>query len=173
MHQISRILPRFTCIPIYFQLHVNKTWIKTRPWKQCKFHISFLVKSFWQIAILDNCFCKLSFQIIFLQNVILDQFYYPYNNLLQCLQIILLSFETILGGLLNILPQISIFGHFWPPKNVKIHPRSFQTKIIWLNQKRPYLILSGTVPLITKSHFNLPCTEDSPCWPVGPCLVSI
>ena len=28
MHQISRILPRFTCIPIYFQLHVNKTWIK-------------------------------------------------------------------------------------------------------------------------------------------------
>ena len=60
MHQISRILPRFTCIPIYFQLYANKTCIKTRPWKQRKFHISFLVKSFWEIAILDNCFCKRS-----------------------------------------------------------------------------------------------------------------
>ena len=73
----------------------------------CKYFFLSFAKIF-----LDNNFCKLSFQIIFLQNVILDQFYYPYNNLLQCLQIILLSFETILGGLLNILPQISIFGHF-------------------------------------------------------------
>ena len=56
-----------TCIKFleYYQLHVYKTCIKTTPWKQRKFHISFLVKSFWEIVILDKCFCKLSFQTTF------------------------------------------------------------------------------------------------------------
>ena len=49
-------------------------------------------------------------------------------------------------GPLNILPQPSIFGHYLTPKSVKIHPRPFQTKRIWLRQKA-YLVISGTVPL--------------------------
>ena len=53
MHQISRILPT-SCVQ---NMH--------KDWKQRKFHISFLVKSFWEIVILDSCFCKLSFQTTF------------------------------------------------------------------------------------------------------------
>ena len=112
-----------TCIKFleYYQLHVYKTCIKTTPWKQRKFHISFLVKSFWEIVILDKCFCKLSVQTtFFLQTHV--QFQIPWSWRVcrkKCLLLVLDLFLHIKN-----LRKLLI----WPPLSFWSYSDSMTTK---------------------------------------------
>ena len=59
---------------------------------------------------------------------------------------LLVGSGSLCGGFPKIFySKYKYLDTIWTPKSVKIHPRPFQTKRVWLKQKN-YLIFSGTVP---------------------------